>query len=90
MHKIRVRKSVAEVANMRLAGKVSGEAFNRAMGMTAREEFSTEKQLWAFLEHEFRRGGCDGEAYVPVVAGGEVCGFDLVMPGVVLIGHRMR
>lgn len=69
MHKLRVFKSAAEVANMRKAGKISGRAFNMAM----QNRFAKEKDLWAFLEYQFRVGGCENSAYVPVVAGGEVC-----------------
>lgn len=69
MHKLRVFKSEAEVANMRKAGKISGRAFNMAM----QNRFRKEKDLWAFLEYQFKVGGCEKEAYVPVVAGGQVC-----------------
>lgn len=59
-------KSEAEIANMRLAGKISGRAFTNAM----RRPWMQEKDLWAFLDYEFRNGGCEASAYVPVVAGG--------------------
>lgn len=68
MHGLRNVKSAAEVANMRKAGKISGRAFNMAM----QERFLTERGLHAFLEYQFKVGGCEKEAYVPVVAGGEV------------------
>lgn len=55
---------------MRKAGKWSGRAYTKAMA----QEFETEKELWSFLDYEFKRGGCDGSAYVPVVAGGKVRG----------------
>ncbi|KAI5838974.1 peptidase M24, structural domain-containing protein [Morchella snyderi] len=67
MHGLRNVKSAAEVANMRKAGKISGRAFNMAM----QERFVTERGLHAFLEYRFKVGGCEKEAYVPVVAGGE-------------------
>ncbi|KAK0818627.1 aminopeptidase [Friedmanniomyces endolithicus] len=35
-----------------------------------RGSYQTEKQLWADLAYGFRTQGLDGEAYVPVVAGG--------------------
>lgn len=35
------------------------------------QEWATEKALAAFMEYKFVRNGCDGSAYVPVVAGGE-------------------
>jgi intermediate cleaving peptidase 55 len=69
MHQLRVQKSDAEATVMRHAGKASGRAFNRAIA----QHFSYEKDLCAFLEYEFKRRGCDGSAYVPVVAGGKVC-----------------
>ncbi|RPB01620.1 hypothetical protein L873DRAFT_636387 [Choiromyces venosus 120613-1] len=69
MHKLRVFKSEAEVANMRKAGQISGRAFNKAIA--AKERFTMEHDLWGFLEYKFRTGGCEKEAYVPVVAGGQ-------------------
>jgi intermediate cleaving peptidase 55 len=63
----RVFKSEAEIANMRFAGKVSGRAFTNAM----RRRFTKEKDLAAFLDYEFKIGGCDASAYVPVIAGGQ-------------------
>lgn len=53
---------------MRKAGQISGRAFTNAM----KEEWNYEKDLQAFLEFRFKLGGCDGSAYVPVVAGGMV------------------
>ncbi|CUS07551.1 unnamed protein product, partial [Tuber aestivum] len=69
MHKLRVFKSGAELSNMRKAGQISGRAFNKAIA--AKERFTMERDLWAFLEYKFRIGGCEKEAYVPVVAGGQ-------------------
>jgi intermediate cleaving peptidase 55 len=66
MNNLRIIKSPAEIAIMRRAGQISGRAYSHAM----RQKWSKEKDLWAFLEYEFKRGGCDGPAYVPVVAGG--------------------
>lgn len=71
MHELRVFKSKAEVANMRRAGQISGRAFNKAIAM--KERFTKESDLWTFLEYKFRMGGCEKEAYVPVIAGGRVC-----------------
>jgi intermediate cleaving peptidase 55 len=62
----RVTKSEAEISNMRLAGKISGRAFTNSM----RRQFTKEKHLGAFLDYEFKTGGCDASAYVPVIAGG--------------------
>ena len=71
IHGLRVFKSEAEVANMRKAGQISGRAFNKAIA--AKEPFTKESDLWAFLGYKFRMGGCEKEAYVPVIAGGQVC-----------------
>ncbi|KAI5849826.1 peptidase M24, structural domain-containing protein [Tricharina praecox] len=67
MHRLRITKSGAEATVMRKAGKMSGRAYNKAMA----QDFLTEKDLASYLEYEFKAGGCDGSAYVPVVAGGE-------------------
>ncbi|KJZ74648.1 hypothetical protein HIM_05998 [Hirsutella minnesotensis 3608] len=67
MNKLRVIKSDAEVANMRLAGQMSGRAITEAM----RRSWTREKDLHAFLDYQFISSGCDGPAYIPVVAGGE-------------------
>lgn len=71
MNDLRLFKSDAEVRNMRKAGQASARAFTEAM----RKGFKTEKELWAFLDYRFKMLGCDGSAYVPVVAGGRVCPF---------------
>lgn len=65
---LRVFKSDAEILNMRKAGQASGRSFTEAM----RSAWTKEKDLAAFLEYKFKRHGCDGSAYVPVVAGGQV------------------
>ncbi|KHN99095.1 xaa-pro dipeptidase app [Metarhizium album ARSEF 1941] len=67
MNKLRVVKSAAEVANMRKAGQISGRAITAAM----RHGWRKEKDLHAFLDYQFIVNGCDGPAYIPVVAGGE-------------------
>lgn len=64
---LRIYKSEAEVANMRLAGKISGRAYTSAM----RQHFTKEKDLGAFLDYSFKIGGCEASAYVPVIAGGK-------------------
>lgn len=66
VNELRLIKSPAEVENMRHAGKHSGRAITDAM----RQSFSTEKDLDSFLDYWFKQDGCDGPAYVPVVAGG--------------------
>lgn len=66
MNELRVTKSEAELDCMRRAGHVSGRVITEAM----RNSYTTEKQLWADLSYGFRSQGLDGEAYVPVIAGG--------------------
>ena len=66
LNELRIFKSEAEVSNMRLAGKISARAITNAM----RRKWNKEKDLNAFLEYEFKIGGCDDIAYVPVIAGG--------------------
>ena len=67
LNEIRVTKSEAELDCMRKAGSVSGAVVTEAMAGTPRSE----KQLWADLEYGFKSQGLDGEAYVPVIAGGQ-------------------
>lgn len=67
MNKLRAIKSPAEIANMRRAGQISGRAITDAMCRT----WTQEKNLHAFLDYQFTMNGCDGPAYIPVVAGGE-------------------
>jgi intermediate cleaving peptidase 55 len=66
VHELRVLKSNSEITNMRIAGKASGRAFTHAM----RRQWTKEKDLGAFLDYDFKIGGCDTTAYVPVIAGG--------------------
>lgn len=68
MNEMRIFKSEEEVVQMRLVGQASGRAFTDAM----RQSFTKEKDLNAFLEYKFKVNGCDGPAFVPVVAGGSV------------------
>ncbi|KAI0532151.1 peptidase M24, structural domain-containing protein [Xylaria digitata] len=63
---LRAVKSPAEIANMRRAGQASGRAITAAM----RRLWTSEKDLAAFLEYEYQTSGLDGQAYIPVVAGG--------------------
>jgi len=67
MNEIRVIKSEAEITNMHMAGKISGRAFTNAM----RRQWTREKDLGAFLDYDFKVGGCEGPAYIPVIAGGQ-------------------
>ena len=66
LNDLRVIKSPAEILNMRRAGQHSGRAITDAM----RQSWTAEKDLDAFLDYWFKQDGCDGPAYVPVVAGG--------------------
>jgi len=53
---------------MRKAGQASGRAFTDVM----RQTWTRERDLCNALEYGFKTRGCDGSAYVPVVAGGKV------------------
>lgn len=66
MNELRVRKSESEVANMLRAGKASGRALTLAM----QRQFAGEAALQAYLEYQILQEGCEGMAYVPVVASG--------------------
>lgn len=67
VNEIRVKKSPAELDCMRRAGAISGAVFTDAMKV----QHHSEKQLLADLAYGFRSQGLDGEAYVPVIAGGQ-------------------
>ena len=86
MNELRVFKSDSEIVNMRKAGQISGRAITNAM----REGWSYEKDLQAFLEFGFKLGGCDGSAYVPVVAGGKVSLFEFLCVHEMTNGARME
>ncbi|KAI0968301.1 peptidase M24, structural domain-containing protein [Xylaria arbuscula] len=66
INSLRAIKSPAEIANMRHAGQESGRAITAAM----RRTWASEKELAAFLEYSYQTSGLDGQAYIPVVAGG--------------------
>ncbi|KAI0199823.1 peptidase M24, structural domain-containing protein [Astrocystis sublimbata] len=66
INSLRAIKSPAEIANMRHAGQESGRALTAAM----RQHWASEKELAAFLEYSYHKAGLDGQAYIPVVAGG--------------------
>ena len=70
MNEVRNLKSDAEIAIMRKTGQASGRAFTDAM----RQVWRKEKDLAAFLDYQFKTQECDGSAYIPVVAGGQVWG----------------
>lgn len=69
---------------MRLAGQASGRAFTDSM----KGDFTREKELSAFLQYQFKANGCDGNAFVPVVAGGRVSFNSLPLPKLTLIFSR--
>lgn len=69
LNEMRAFKSEDEVVQLRRVGQASGRAFTESMRLT----FSKEKALTSFLEYNFKVNGCDGSAFVPVVAGGSVC-----------------
>ncbi|KAI3406152.2 ICP55 [Candida oxycetoniae] len=69
--RLRSVKSCAEIEVMHAAGQISSRAFNKAMGKVASESpIQTEKTLAKYLEYQFVKGGCDKQAYIPVVASG--------------------
>lgn len=66
LNSLRAIKSSNEIACMRRAGQATGRSFTAAM----RQAHETETFLAAFLDYEFVKQSADGQAYVPVVAGG--------------------
>lgn len=67
IEQFRVNKSEEEIDAMRQASEISASAYNKAYG----ERFASEKALHAYLDYEFKLGGCEMPAYLPVVAGGK-------------------
>ncbi|HTJ96432.1 MAG TPA: aminopeptidase P N-terminal domain-containing protein [Rhodocyclaceae bacterium] len=65
----RLIKDELEIATMREAGVISGEAHRRAMRATRPGRF--EYEIEAELIHEFRTRGCQSVAYPSIVAGGK-------------------
>ncbi|EHN02752.1 YER078C-like protein [Saccharomyces cerevisiae x Saccharomyces kudriavzevii VIN7] len=59
-------KSPQELRIMRRAGQISGRSFNQAFA----KRFRNERTLDSFLHYKFVSGGCDKDAYIPVVATG--------------------
>ncbi|OQV18230.1 putative Xaa-Pro aminopeptidase 3 [Hypsibius exemplaris] len=68
IHECRVVKSAAEVALMRHAANITGEAITVAMRSS--RAGMREREVWALLEMESVLIGADGLAYPPVVATG--------------------
>ena len=54
---------------------MSGRAITNVM----RQGLSSEKEVAAFLEYDIKKQGCDCSGYVPVVAGGEVWVFKMIL-----------
>lgn len=68
----RAIKLPAEILVMQKAGQISARAINRVIATVGLDQpFKTEKTLAKGLEYEFVRGGCDKQAYIPVVASGK-------------------
>lgn len=65
---MRLCKDEHELALMRRAGEISGNAHRLAM--QAARPGTTEYEIEAVLQHEFRRCGAQAPAYTPIVAGG--------------------
>lgn len=65
---MRLIKDDHEIALLRRAAHIAGEAHRRAMRFAAPGKF--EYEVEAEFLHEFRRSGCQAPAYPPIVAGG--------------------
>ena len=69
--KLRVIKSDAEVSVMKRACGISSVAINRAMATVGSDDpINSENTLARYLEYQFVKGGCEKNAYIPVVASG--------------------
>lgn len=69
VHEMRLIKTEEELAVMRTAGKISSEAHELAMRITAPGKF--EYELQAAMEHHFRRLGANFPAYTSIVGSGD-------------------
>ncbi|APD48546.1 aminopeptidase P N-terminal domain-containing protein [Synechococcus sp. CS-602] len=69
LHALRLRKSADELERMRLAGRISAEAHERARQL-ARPGLN-ERQVQAVIEQHFMEQGARGPAYGSIVAGGD-------------------
>ncbi|KAI5965211.1 ICP55 [Candida pseudojiufengensis] len=68
---LRSVKSPGEIEVMHATCKISSRSINKAMGqVSTKHPFATEKTLAKYLEYQFVKGGCDKQAYIPVVASG--------------------
>lgn len=69
---LRAIKSNAEIKVLHTAGQISSRAINKAIAKVgSNTPLYTEKTLAKYLEYQFVKGGCDKQAYIPVVASGE-------------------
>lgn len=65
-------KSEAEINVMHAAGVISSRAINKAIAQVGSPSpIHTEKTLAQYLQYQFVKGGCDKQAYIPVVASGK-------------------
>ncbi|CAI5758851.1 unnamed protein product [Candida verbasci] len=68
---MRAIKSNNEIKVMHAANQISSRAINKAIGKVgSRNPIMSEKTLAKFLDYQFVKGGCDKQAYIPVVASG--------------------
>lgn len=64
-------KSFSEIEVMHAAAQISSRAINKAMGKVGSESpLKSEKTLAKYLDYQFVKGGCDKQAYIPVIASG--------------------
>lgn len=68
MHRIRSRKTAAEVEQMKRAIAITGKAFDRVCNFV--RPGVKEYEIEAEITHEFIRNGSRGHAYTPIIAGG--------------------
>ena len=68
LHELRLFKSPGELEKMRRAAAITREAHIEAMRRS--RPGVNEAEIDALLEYTFRRNGCTGAAYTPIVAGG--------------------
>lgn len=65
-------KSDSEIEVMHAAALISSRGINKAMATVGSDSpLYTEKALAQYLEYQFVHGGCDKQAYIPVVASGK-------------------
>lgn len=65
-------KSIAEIEVLHTACQISSRGINKAIAKVGSDSpIYTEKTLAKYLEYQFVKGGCDKQAYIPVVASGE-------------------